>query len=176
MAFDLGTLLSQFTGGQSSSNVSNDYQRVVEQAPPSLVSEGLSHMFGSDQTPAFGQTNGQLFGAAQPAQQAGLLNQLLGGMGPGVLASLASGLGGGALGSLVQRFAQGGGSATVTPDQASQLSPDDVAQVAAHAEQHSPGIVDRMSDFYAQHPGLVQTLGGAALTIAMAKMSAHHSE
>jgi hypothetical protein len=28
-----------------------------------------------------------------------------------------------------------------------------------------------MSDFYAQHSGLVKTLGGAALTIALAKMA-----
>lgn len=181
MAFDLGTLLSQFTNGQSSATAPDDYQRVVEQAPPSLVSRGLAGMFASDQTPAFGQANGQLFSAAHPTQQAGLLNELLGGMGPGVLASLASGVGGGALGSLLQRFTQGGqggqggATPTVTPEQASQLSPDDVAQVAAHAEQHSPGIVDRMSDFYAQHPGLVKTLGGAALTIAMARMAGHQN-
>ncbi len=174
MAFDLGTLLSRLTG--DSPHVSpDDYQRTVEQAPPSLVSRGLSEMFKSDETPAFGQTNGQLFSAAHPAQQAGLLNQLLGSMGPGVLASLAGGAGGGALGTLLQRFTQGGGTQpTVTPDQASQLSPDEVAQVAAHAEQHDPSIVERMSDFYAQHPGLVKTLGGAALTIAMAKMAEHH--
>lgn len=176
MAFDLGTLLSKLTG-ESATTSPDDYQRVVEQAPPALVSRGLSGMFNSDETPAFAQTNGQLFSAAHPTQQAGLLNQLLAGMGPGVLASLASGVGGGggALGSLLQRFTQGGGTPTVTPDQASQLSPDEVAQVAAHAEQHSPGIVDRMSDFYAQHPGLVKTLGGAALTIAMAKMAEHHN-
>ena len=174
MAFDLGTLFSQFTNGQSTS-VADDYRRVAEQAPPALVSHGLAGMFGSDQTPAFGQTNGQLFAQAQPAQQAGLLNQLLGGMGPGVLSSLASGLGGGALGSLVQRFAQGGTTAAVTPDQASQLTPDEVAQVATHAEQHSPGIVERMSDFYAQHPTLVQTLGTAALSIAMTRMSERHA-
>ena len=173
MAFDLGTLLSRLTG--ESPHVSpDDYQQTVEQAPPPLVSRGLSEMFTSDETPAFGQTNGQLFSAAQPAQQAGLLNQLLGGMGPGVLASLAGGAGGGALGSLLQRLTQGGGTPVVTPDQASQLSPDEVAQVAAHAEQHSPNIIERMSDFYAQHPGLVKTLGGAALTIAMAKMAEHH--
>lgn len=174
MAFDLGTLLSKLTG-ESNTAAPEDYQRAVEHAPPTLVSHGLAGMFHSDETPAFGETNGQLFSAAQPTQQAGLLNQLLGGMGPGVLASLASGVGGGALGSLLQQFTHGSGTPTVTPEQASRVSPDEVAQVAAHAEQHNPGIVQQMSDFYAQHPGLVKTLGGAALTIAMAKMAEHHN-
>ena len=46
--------------------------------------------------------------------------------------------------------------------------------IATHAEQHSPGIIDKMSGFYAQHPGLIKTLGGAALTIALAKMAESH--
>ena len=46
--------------------------------------------------------------------------------------------------------------------------------LASHAEQHNPGIVDQMSNFYAQHTGLIKTLGGAALTIALAKMAEKH--
>lgn len=63
----------------------------------------------------------------------------------------------------------------LTPAQATQLSPDQVTQIASHAEQHSPGIIDKMSAFYAEHPGLVKTLGSAALTIALAKMAEHHN-
>ena len=33
---------------------------------------------------------------------------------------------------------------------------------------------DKMSGFYAQHPGLVKTLGSAALSIALAKMAQSH--
>jgi hypothetical protein len=35
-------------------------------------------------------------------------------------------------------------------------------------------MIDQMSAFYAQHTRLVKTLGGAALTIALAKMANAH--
>ena len=64
--------------------------------------------------------------------------------------------------------------AAVTPEQASQLTPEQVQAIASHAEQHSPGIIDKMSGFYAQHPGLIKTLGSAALTIALSSMAHNH--
>jgi hypothetical protein len=51
------------------------------------------------------------------------------------------------------------------------MTPEQVQQIAAQAEQHNPGIVDRMGDFYAEHPTLVKTLGGAALAIALGHMA-----
>ena len=33
-----------------------------------------------------------------------------------------------------------------------------------------PGVFDRMSSFYAEHPELVKTLGAGALMIALARM------
>ena len=104
-----------------------------------------------------------------------MLNQILSSMGPSVLASLAGGAGGGALSGILGRLTQGGGvPAAVTPEQASQLTPEQVQVLASHAEQHNPGIIDKMSGFYAEHPGLVKTLGSAALTIALAKMAQSH--
>jgi len=41
----------------------------------------------------------------------------------------------------------------------------------AHAAQ--PGVADEIAGFYAQHSGLIKTLGGAALAIALAKMKEH---
>jgi hypothetical protein len=107
---------------------------------------------------------GQLFGNSNPDQRAGMLNQLLASAGPSLLSSIA----GGALGNL---FGGGQAPVQVTPEQASQLSPEQVQEIAAKAEQHNPGIVDRMGDFYAQHPTLVKTLGGAALAIALGHMA-----
>ena len=174
MGFDLGSLLSQFTGGGTQATPDH-FQQVAQAASPALLSQGLSAMFHSDQTPPFGQMAGQLFGQANPNQQAGMLNQLLSGMGPSVLASLVAGAGGGALGGVLGQLTQGGTSAAaITPAQASQLTPEQVQQIASHAEAHSPGIIDRMSGFYAEHPGLIKTLGGAALTIALAKMAESH--
>jgi hypothetical protein len=39
------------------------------------------------------------------------------------------------------------------------------------AEKTNPSIVDSLSNFYAQHATLVKTLGGGALTIALAKIA-----
>jgi hypothetical protein len=105
-----------------------------------------------------------LFGNSDPQQRAGVLNQLLGALGPGLLGAGAAG----GLGDLMRRL---GGGSTVTPDQAAGVTPEQVQDVAHRAEQQQPGIVDKISDFYAQHPDLVKTLGSAALAIALAKMA-----
>jgi hypothetical protein len=75
-----------------------------------------------------------------------------------------SSLGGGALGNLLGGNQQ---QPHVTPEQAAQVSPEQVQEIAAKAEQHNPGIVDRMGDFYSQHPDLVKAIGGAALAVAL---------
>ena len=176
MGFDLGSLLQQFMGGAAPpADVQDRFHQVAQNAPPDLLSQGLAAMFHSDQTPAFGQMAAQLFSQANPNQQAGMLNQLLSSLAPTALASLAGGAGGGALGGLLAQLTAGGGAAAgLTPAQASQFTPQQVQQIASHAEQHSPGIIDKMSGFYAQHPTLIKTLGSAALTIALTKMAETH--
>jgi hypothetical protein len=64
-----------------------------------------------------------------------------------------------------------GGATQLTPEQAQQVTPEMVQQMAAHAEKANPSIIESCSAFYAQHATLVKTLGGAALTIAMAKVA-----
>ena len=59
---------------------------------------------------------------------------------------------------------------TITPEQASSISPQDAAVIAAHAEKKDPSIMDRAGEFYAQHPDLVKGLGAAALAIALGRM------
>lgn len=136
-------------------------------------------MFKSDQTPAFGQMANQLFGQANATQQAGMPNQMLGSIKPGVLASLIGGAGAAVLGGILGKLTDGDAQRTgLTPEQASQLTPAQVRDTAHHAVQNSPGIIDKMSSFYAEHPGLVKTLGGAelviALAIALAKTAENH--
>jgi hypothetical protein len=176
MGFDLGGLLQQYLGGSAASagSAEDHFGQAAQSASPDLLSAGLSAMFRSDQTPAFGQMAGQLFGQASGSQQAGMLNQLINSMAPNVLSSLLNGAGGAGLGAILGQFTQGG-TAAITPAQASQLSPEQVQVIASHAEKHDPGIVDAMSGFYAQHAGLIKTLGSAALTIALAKMAERHS-
>jgi len=175
MSFDLGSLLSQFVGGGAVANASGHFDRVAQSASPDLITQGLAAMFRSDQTPPFAEMAAHLFGQANPTQQAAILNQLLGSMGPAVLASLMNGTGGRALSDVLGQFSRAGGSAAVvTPDQASKVTPEQLQQIASHAEQFIPGIVDQMSGFFSGHPGLIGTLGSAALSVALSRMAAMH--
>jgi hypothetical protein len=171
MAFDFGNILQQYLGGGASANphqASDDFDRVAQSAPRTDVAQGVTQALRSDQTPPFSQMVGQLFNNGDSGQRAGMLNQLLGGIGPGVLSSIA----GGALGSLFGHGnSSGGGAPRITPDQASTMTPQQVQEIAEKAEQHNPGIVDKMGDFYAQHPQLVKGLGGAALALVLGHMA-----
>lgn len=178
MSFDLGNLLQQFTGATASpAQAEQHFDQVAQAAPQAQLSQGLSQAFRSDQTPPFPQMAAQLFGNSDPNQRAGMLNQILSSIGPGVLSSLAGGALGGGLGSLFgggnagQQQTTDGRPPQITPEQASQMTPEQVRQLAEQAEQHNPSVVDRMSDFYAQHPALVKGLGGAALAIALGHMA-----
>ena len=135
-----------------------DFQQVAQAAPPNVVASGISQAFRSDQTPPFPEMLSNLFGQSNANQRAGVLNEILGSVGPGALSALP-GLGG--LSSLL------GGGGNVTPEQASQISPDQVQQLAAHAERQDPSVVDRISGFYSQHPQVMKAAGGLALTIAL---------
>ena len=137
-----------------------DYEQVTQAAPPKVVADGLAQAFRSDQTPPFPEMVGTLFGHSDPNQRAGILNRILDAIGPGAVTALP-GLGG--LSSLL-----GGG--RVTPDQASQISANQVQQIADHAQKQDPSIVDQVSSFYAQHPQVVKAVGGLALTIALQHM------
>jgi len=161
----IGDVLKQYAGGsaQVPSNVNEHFDQVAQAAPPNSIAEGIAAAFRSDQTPVFGQMLSGLFGQSTGEQKAGMLNQLLASLGPGVLSQLA---GGGVLAGLF-----GGGAKSITPEQAQEVSPDLVQQLAAHAEKSDASIVDKASAFYAQHPALVKTLGGAALSIALAKLA-----
>ena len=152
-------ILQQAIGGNGSPEAHLD--KVTQQASTDEVGAGLAAAMRSDQTPPFGDMVGKLFGQSSPQQQAGVLNQILATLGP----AAASALAGGVLGRMLQP-----GQTQVTPDQASQLSPAQVTEIAAHAEQQHAGVIDEVSRFYAQHSGLVKTLGGAVLAIALAKM------
>jgi hypothetical protein len=167
MAFDLGNLLQQYLGGGANANTAqaaDDFDRVAQAAPRETLAQGVSQALRSDQTPPFPQMVAQMFGQGNPQQRAGMLNQLLSSAGPSVLSSIA----GGALGHL---FGGGQANAQVTPEQAAQVSPQQVQDLAAKAEQQNPGIVDRMGDFYAEHPTLVKAVGAAALAIALGHMA-----
>ena len=156
-------LMDMLLQAASSSMTNHDdhLQQVANHAPADLFGQGVAAAFRSDQTPPFPQMAAQLFGQSNGSQQAGMLNQILSAVGPMAFASIA----GGALSKMMAP-----GQSQVTPAQAAQLSPQQVQDIASHAEQQQPGIVDKLGSFYAEHPTLVKTLGGLAAAIAMAKM------
>jgi len=166
MGFDLGNLLNQYLGGGANNvdhaQASNDFDRVAQSAPRADVAQGVTQALRSDQTPPFGNMVEHMFNNGSPDQRAGMLNQLLANVGPGILSSIA----GGVLGNL-----RGADQARISPDQASQVSPSAVRELAEQAQQQNPGVVERMGDFYADHPNLVKALGGAALAIALGHMA-----
>ncbi len=147
-------------------DVNAHFDEVAQHAAPADLGTGIAAAFRSESTPPFGQLVGNLFDRSNPQQQAGVLNQLVQALGAGGLASVA----GGALGRVLGT-GPGMAAPSITPEQASQLSPTDVASIATHAEKQDPSIIDRLGDFYAQHPTLVKTLGVAAMGIAMRRMS-----
>ena len=128
--------------------------------------EGLAAAFGSSQTPAAPSMVSQLFGQSNSQQQAGLLNTLIASAGPSIVSQLLAGGGASNLASLVSS-----GQTELTPQQAAQVSPETVQEIAEHAEKHDPSLMDKLGEFYSEHPGLVKTLGAAALAVAMSGMT-----
>ncbi len=159
----LGSLVQQFAGGQASpEDAERHFDQISQTAPTGALASSLADAFRSDQTPAFGQLASQLFGNSNGQQKASMLNTLLAAAGPALMS--------GGAGALLSSLA-GGGQRPLTPHEAEQVSPEVVDQLAAHAEKHDPSVVDQISGFYAEHPTLVKTLGGAVLAVALAKLA-----
>lgn len=167
----LPDIMQQYLGGapQPSDATPEHYDQVVAQASPDAVADGITHALRSDQTPPFPDMVAQMFGQSSPQVRANVLGQLLSSIGPAVLGSLATGGLGRVLGGL---RANGGTAGTsITPEQAAQVSPADVQEVARRAEQHDPGIAERVGSVYAQHPQALKALGGIALAIALGRIA-----
>lgn len=125
------------------------------------LAAGLAAAMRSDTTQPFGEMVGQMFGGSSPTQQAGMLNQLLATVGPAAL----SGLAGGVLGRLLTP-----GQTELTPEQAAQVSPQAAGELADYAETHSPGVIEKLADFYGQNAALINTLGASVLAFTVAKV------
>jgi len=162
----LGGILQQYANaGQATHTTEDDFDRASQIAPRDAISGGLSEAFRSQQTPPFPNMLGQMFGNSNGMQRANLLNTLLSVAGPALLSNVLQR--GGGMGNLAGML-QGG---HVTPQQAEQVPPQAVEELAREAEQRDPSVVDRVSDFYAEHPTLIKTLGAAALAVAMSGMT-----
>jgi len=165
---NLMSLLDRYRGTTPSNppeSVNEDFQQVAQHANSSHLANGLAEAFRSDQTPPFANMISNLFGASNGDQKAGILTQLLRSVGP---AAGASGILGG-----LSKYLQPG--TNITPEQASQVPPEKVQELAQHAQQADPSILERAGNFYAQHPTLVQALGAGSLAYIMSHMSGNKS-
>ena len=151
-------ILQQYSGGGLPSNPEESmqhFQQVATQAPPSALAGALGAIFRSPATGTFGQNISSMFGQSNPTQQAGILNTLLSSGGSGVLSKLG----------LDPATAQ------VSPQQAQQIPSGAVEEATNYAQSQDPSIIQRASEFYAQHPTLVQALGAGAAVLAMQHLS-----
>lgn len=165
----IGGLLQQYAGAQAAqapASVHDDFDRLTQNAPPTAIADGLAAAFRSEQTPPFNRMLGQLFAQSAPQQRAGILNTLISTLGPTLVSQVLARRGAAGLAGLL-----GGGQQEVTPDAAAEVPAEAVEEIAAQAEQKDPSVVDMISNFYAEHPTLIKTLGAAALTVALAKVA-----
>ena len=162
---DLVEIFEQYRNASPASppeNVQRDYERAAEAVPSSHLADALGEAFRSGETPPFGQMLGNLFANSNPDQRAGILNHLLSAVGPAALAS-------GTLGSLGALL--GSGNTAVSPEQAKSVSPGVVQQLAENVKKQNPSIVNQASQFYSQHPKLLQALGAGSLALIMSHLS-----
>ena len=166
-ADQIANVLQNYAGGGGApqqGEVANHFNQVAQAAPQNELANGIASMFRSNQTPPFGQMVSQLFGNSNPDQRANLLNTLLAsGAGAGIVSQIAQAAG--------ITIPSTGRTPQVTPQMAAQIPQQAVEQAAEHAEKRDPSIVDQVSQLYAQHPMLIQSLGALAMSMAMSHLA-----
>ena len=161
---DLLGMLQQYTGGANNTgNAERDFEHVAQNTSQDHLASGITGAFRSDATPPFAQMVSHLFSNSDGQQRAGILTHLLNAAGPG------------AAGGLLGNLWGGQGASQITPEQAQQVSPQAVHDLAQQAEKNNPSILETAGNFYAQHPTLVQSLGAVALASVMSHMSRNQS-
>lgn len=151
------------------SGVEQDFGSIVQEAGPDAMQDGIAEAFRAEETPGFEEMVASLFEHSEPRVRAGLLDSLLAGLAP--TAQFQGG--GGALADVWRKYHAG---ARVAVDRAAQVDPTDVEQVAREARRENPSVLERISRFYARHPGVVRNLGPVAMNIVLARIArrAHH--
>ena len=160
-------ILGRYAEGRPSirsSDVEHDFEEIVHEAGPGTLEEGIAEAFRSDETPPFEDMVAQLFERSDAQTRAGLLDNLLAGLGPNALVAL----GGGALSDVLRRYLAG---ARVAPERAAVVDSGQVREAARLARRQSPGVLERVSRFYARHPDQIRNLDKVAMGIALSRMA-----
>lgn len=187
---DVGEILRQYSGGEKSGgNVEQDFDQVAQTVPSEHLQQGVAAAMRSSQTPNFADLIGQLFAHADSGQRASLLSQLIAGAGPGLINTvlgsggvrsggfLGDGAGLGAMGTLLGKLVGGGGGPAprIGASDVDRLSPEQMQELAVHAERENPGVIDHVSGFLSQNPALLKSLGAGTLSTVLENMGNRNS-
>jgi len=145
-------------------DVEHDFGEVAHEAGPDAMQYGIAEAFRAEETPEFEQMVATLFEHSGPRVRAGLLDNLLAGLSP--TARFLGRQGG--LSDVWRKYHAG---ARVAVDSAAEVDPTDVEEVARQARKQNPGVLERVSRFYARHPEVVRNLGNVAMGIVLSKMA-----
>lgn len=137
----------------------DDFEQVAREVPREELSAGLQDAFRSEQTPPMESLIRQLYEHSSPDQRAGFLNHILDSVGPNALS-----MGGTSAADLMRRAART--RSAITPDEARHVAPQDVEELA-QAARTNPTLLERATQFYAEHPQVVRMLGQAVLGVAL---------
>jgi len=110
--------------------IENDFNQIAHEAAPDALQDGIAEAFRSDATPPFEQMVAQLFEHSDPSVRAGLLDNLLAGLGPAAIGGSRSGLA-----EVWRRYAAG---ARVSPESTASIDPLEVQEVARQARRQNP--------------------------------------
>jgi hypothetical protein len=163
---DVKELLGKYaTGTMPAGDAGAHFQQVSQSVDKSTLAGGIAEALRSDKTPPFSQLVSQLFASGSSEQKAAMLSTLMSAIPASQRAKMASMIPG-----------LGGASAAAGMPPADSVSANDVQKLAQHAEKQDATIVDKMSQLYAAHPGLVKTLGAGAMAIAMRKIAEYRQK
>jgi hypothetical protein len=160
----IGDLLNQYMSGQGATSRQEaraHYDQIADAVPTdvlgSVIGPALSSLGGQ-------QVMERVFNSAtemNPEERSGLVRSLLNGFG-------SSGID---LTSLLGQLGINPGVA----DNPQEASPEEVAKLATHAQEHEPSIFNQAMAFYAEHPTLVKVLGTMAVAAIARNLTASSS-
>lgn len=168
MGFDLGNLLQQHAGHVTANDpdgVAQAFRHIAATQPQSSIAEGISTALRAGETPAFAQIVSQLYLHSDATLRTTLLNLLLDNVSPAMLEALS-----GSIGQLLTD----NGHPQLNSEQVADITPPQVAEIASVAEQHNPGIVDRVATLFSRHADIFNALDSSILKSALGKMAQLH--
>jgi hypothetical protein len=159
------------SGGSQQASVLNILLSVVGPVLMQRMMGGGAGAAGGS-SDALGGILGSVLGGGQGQMSRGgggiedLLGSVLGGGG-------GSGSAGGGLQAVLGQILGGGGGGMreLSEMDASQFSPDEVQALAEEAQRQDPSVVDRLSELFAENPGIVRSMGSDALSLALSKIA-----